>query len=93
MIIVINKQVEFKLNRPVAPGESIADARWYLEILPEDLAQETFAPVDYVKAVLQGNRAITPQFAQQLEPILKIPADFGLCYDKQFQKLQQEAAA
>lgn len=91
MIIMINKQVEFELSRPVAPGESIVDALRYLEMSPETLAQETHESVDYVKAVLKGKTPITLRFAQRLEPILKVPADFWLRYDKQYQRLQQEA--
>ena len=84
-------QVEFEPNRPVAPGESIINALRYLEMSPEILARKTHEPVDYVKAVLKGKTPITLQFAQRLEPILKVPADFWLRYDKKYRGLQQEA--
>ena len=87
----MRKQVEFEPSRPVAPGESIVDALQYLEMSPENLAQKTHEPVDYVQAVLKGKAPITLQFAQRLEPILKVPADFWLRYDKQYRRLQQEA--
>jgi len=70
----------------IPPGETIADCLEFRNMSEEDLQKLTGAAPDYIRAMLRGEKAITPSFAERLEKVFGVPVSFWIRLQKNFEQ-------
>lgn len=70
----------------IPPGETIADCLESRNMSEEDLQKLTGAAPDYIRAMLRGEKAITPSFAERLEKVFGVPVSFWIRLQKNFEQ-------
>ena len=58
----------------VAPGETLLETLWALDMTQTELAKRTGRPVNTINQIITGKATITPEIAVQLERVLGVPA-------------------
>lgn len=67
------------------PGFTLAEALSERGLAEEALAQRTGTTLAYVQAVMEGEAAITPEFAEGLRSTTGIPAQLWMTMDQHYQ--------
>lgn len=70
------KDLEFRPDYAVPPGESLLEVLEGLGMTQAELAERTGRPTKTINEIIKGKAAITPETALQLERVLGVPARF-----------------
>lgn len=74
----MDRKYEFNADYAVHPGETLREKLDELNMKPKELAIRTGKPEKTISNILNGKSSITPEMAVQFEKVLKIPANFWL---------------
>ena len=70
------KKNQFRPDYAVLPGDTLKETIAALGMSQAVLAERTGTTEKMISEIIQGNAAITPETALQLEKVLSIPASF-----------------
>lgn len=88
MNMVKQKSDNYSPNYIVYPGVTLAETLSSLGITQSELAKRISRPEKTISEIINGNKAITPETAIQLERALNIPSSFWNNLEKNYQELR-----
>ncbi len=68
----------------IPPGATIKEAMESLGMSRDYFVERIRLPAAWLDQVIEGKRAISPQLAERMEPILLYPADFWLNLERNY---------
>ncbi len=74
----MNKLFEYQPDYAVHPGETLREALEERNLSPKEFAIRTGKPIKTISNLINGKTSITPDMAVQFEKVLRIPANFWL---------------
>ncbi len=82
MVAFSNQVIDKELLSP--PGDTILETIEAIELSRKQFAERMGQTLEWVDALIDGTIEITPEIAQQLESILKIPENFWIAREKDY---------
>ena len=73
-----------------APGETLREILTERGISQADLADRMGRPKKTINEIMNGKAAITPQTALELELVLRIPAEFWIARERDFEPISPD---
>lgn len=81
-----NPRLRFTPDYAIPPGDTLRETLEALGMTQTDLAARAGRPVKTINEIVQGQAAITPDTALQLERVLSVPASFWLNREQRYRE-------
>ena len=80
------KQNSFLPNYAIPPGETLRETLNALDMTQAELGKRTEKSCKFIKEIVSGKTAISPEMGFKLHQVLKVRASFWINLEKNYQK-------